>query len=135
MSKKDKSDKPPKKRGRIENLKPFKPGQSGNPGGRPKKRPITDRYYEMAEEQIPETLRSKMQKSLGIKLPEGSTWGRIVTLRQFLQASGLRIDSGSTRAAREIREAIEGKAPQRIEISGPERKEIRISVRFDRKKR
>lgn len=25
-----------KKRGRIENLKPWKPGQSGNPGGRPK---------------------------------------------------------------------------------------------------
>ena len=26
-----------KKRGRAENLKPWKPGQSGNPGGRPKK--------------------------------------------------------------------------------------------------
>lgn len=26
-----------KKRGRIENLKPWKPGQSGNPGGRPKR--------------------------------------------------------------------------------------------------
>jgi hypothetical protein len=25
------------RRGRIENLKPWKPGQSGNPGGRPKK--------------------------------------------------------------------------------------------------
>jgi hypothetical protein len=31
-------------RGRVENLKPFKPGQSGNPGGRPKKRPITELY-------------------------------------------------------------------------------------------
>ena len=26
-----------KKRGRFENLKPWKPGQSGNPGGRPKR--------------------------------------------------------------------------------------------------
>jgi hypothetical protein len=26
------------------NLKPFKPGQSGNPGGRPKKKPITELY-------------------------------------------------------------------------------------------
>lgn len=26
-----------KKRGRTENLKPWKPGQSGNPGGRPKR--------------------------------------------------------------------------------------------------
>lgn len=27
--------------GRIENLKPFKPGQSGNPGGRPKGTSVT----------------------------------------------------------------------------------------------
>ena len=33
--------------GRTENLKPWKPGQSGNPGGRPKKRPITELYEEL----------------------------------------------------------------------------------------
>jgi hypothetical protein len=27
--------------GRIENLKPWKPGESGNPGGRPKTKAIT----------------------------------------------------------------------------------------------
>lgn len=30
------SDKNTKRRGRVENLKPWKPGQTGNPGGRPK---------------------------------------------------------------------------------------------------
>jgi hypothetical protein len=29
---------------RLRNLKPFKPGQSGNPGGRPKRLPITEIY-------------------------------------------------------------------------------------------
>ncbi len=28
--------------GRVENLRPWQPGQSGNPGGRPKKKPITE---------------------------------------------------------------------------------------------
>lgn len=28
--------------GRPENLTPWKPGQSGNPGGRPKKKPLTE---------------------------------------------------------------------------------------------
>jgi len=29
------------------NLKPWQPGQSGNPGGRPKKKPITELYEEL----------------------------------------------------------------------------------------
>ena len=31
-----------KPQGRPENLTPWKPGQSGNPGGRPKKKPLTE---------------------------------------------------------------------------------------------
>lgn len=33
-----------KNTGKPENLKPWKPGQSGNPSGRPKKKPITEMY-------------------------------------------------------------------------------------------
>jgi hypothetical protein len=33
--------------GKIENLKPWQPGQSGNPGGRPKKKPITELYEQL----------------------------------------------------------------------------------------
>jgi Family of unknown function (DUF5681) len=35
----------------------FKPGASGNPGGRPKKRPISERYEELAELELPEKER------------------------------------------------------------------------------
>ena len=34
--------KPPRKG--IENLRPWKPGQSGNPNGRPQKKPVTEMY-------------------------------------------------------------------------------------------
>ena len=36
-------------KGRVENLHPFKPGQSGNPGGPAKKTPYTEAYRKMAE--------------------------------------------------------------------------------------
>jgi hypothetical protein len=41
-----------KRRGRAEELAPFrwKPGQSGNPGGRPKSKPITDKLLEVLED-------------------------------------------------------------------------------------
>ena len=37
----------------------FKPGQSGNPGGRPKRRPISECYLELAELPLPEADRTK----------------------------------------------------------------------------
>lgn len=44
MAEKQPTENSAKKRGNTANLKPFKPGQSGNPGGRPKKKPITEMY-------------------------------------------------------------------------------------------
>jgi hypothetical protein len=32
----------------------WKPGQSGNPSGRPRTQPISDRYAHIAEEKLPE---------------------------------------------------------------------------------
>jgi uncharacterized protein DUF5681 len=82
----------------------FKPGQSGNPGGRPKKRPISDRYAEMAERELLEEDRIKHG------LPEGATWGDALASVRFKAAL-----EGKTDAAREIREAIEGKTGPRQE--------------------
>lgn len=111
---------------------PWQPGESGNPSGRPKKRPITDEYFQLSQSPIPESLRQKINRQLGEELlKEGATWAQANALRRFLDT----IMQGGHPSSREIREAIEGKAPERLEITGPERKEIKIRVSFDRKRR
>lgn len=101
---------------------PWKPGQSGNPGGRPKKRPITDEYFALADIEIPK----EICRALRIKFVPGRTFSQANALRRFMDA----LKKGGYRDSREIREAIEGKSPMRLEISGPEKKEITIEVRF-----
>jgi Family of unknown function (DUF5681) len=105
-------------KGRIENLRPpWKPGESGNPGGRPRKRPISQRYEEIVE--VP--LSERERKRLG--LWQGATWGDAIALSQARAAV-----NGRTDAAREIREAIEGKATQRVEMAGKEETPANVSI-------
>ncbi|MGB9242890.1 MAG: DUF5681 domain-containing protein [Candidatus Acidiferrales bacterium] len=93
-------------KGRIQNLRPpWKPGESGNPSGRPKNRPISDFYAEVAQRPVPEKLR----RTLG--LARGATFAEAQTVSLFIAAS-----NGDVRAAREIREGIEGKANERSKI-------------------
>ena len=82
-------------------------GVSGNPGGRPKKKPITERYEAQLEVELPESLRLKL------KLKKGATYGDAVALQVIRQAI-----LGKHEAAREVREAVEGRAPQQIHLSG-----------------
>ena len=84
----------------------FKAGQSGNPGGRPRKRPISERYAELAELRLPEKDRIKHG------LPKGATYGDALVAFVFKAAL-----EGNPYAAREIREAIEGKIGQRQETT------------------
>lgn len=88
------------------NLTPWPKGVSGNPSGRPKK-PITDRYKVLLERALPKSRR------LALHLRPGATYADAVVAQQIERA----ID-GSYNDVREIREAIEGKAPQAIELSG-----------------
>jgi len=94
-------------KGRIENLRPpWKPGESGNLGGRPKRRPISARYAAFAEIPLPE----KRCRELG--LAPGSTYGDGVTKALYETAM-----DGRPGAAREIREGIEGRTAERPEVS------------------
>ena len=74
----------------LANLVTWQPGQTGNPGGRPKKKPITDRYLRIVETELPDEIRG----ALG--LPRGATFGDAIALAQARQA--LR---GDTAAAKE----------------------------------
>jgi|ERR1700730_15303383 hypothetical protein len=108
-------------RGNPDKTKPFrwkKGCPSPNPGGRPRRNPISDRYAEAIERILPERER----KRWGLR--EGATWGDALAMEQV--AAAVR---GKTEAARDVREAIEGKATQRI--SGTQGQEVRIRVVYD----
>jgi hypothetical protein len=124
-------------KGRIENLTHprWKKGESGNPGGRPKRLPITDEYRNLADQPLPEKLRARIQKKFGVKLSEDATWSSTVSLRLFLQAIGEKPERGAARSAKEIREATEGKALQRIELMPNVKTVYQILIKYDRSPR
>jgi hypothetical protein len=86
---------------------PKKGDPSPNPSGRPKRRPITDAYIAMSKKRIPKRIREQLG------LPDKAIWADAVAYGQFIHAA-----KGHASNASEIREAIEGKATQRIELSG-----------------
>lgn len=73
-------------KGRVENLKPFKPGQSGNPGGRPK---LLGESYKAWLEKYNESVQMTNAEAVA-------------------SAMGLQALRGDVGAAREIRAATEG---------------------------
>src|SRR5262249_6648281 len=106
-------------RGNPDKTKPFrwKPGQSGNPKGRPFKKPITERYEALLEDPLPEQVRVSM------RLAPGATWGDALALGQIRSAA-----KGNTLAAREIAERLEGKVAHQVQVSGKEGQPIRVSL-------
>ena len=76
----------------------WKKGQSGNPGGRPKSRILSDAYRYKLEEPVPND-------------PEGRTWAELIAEAQVRDAV-----RGNVNAAREIADRTEGRAKQAIEF-------------------
>jgi hypothetical protein len=81
-----------KRRGNPENLTPWKPGQSGNPGGRPKRKPLTDKLLEVLED--PKQLE--------------------VLVRVWLKQA----QKGSIMHLREILDRVEGRVALPVDVSG-----------------
>lgn len=90
-----------RKRTLPEAAKPFqfKPGQSGNPGGRPRTKAVTEAYKSMLAEVDPRD-------------PQGRTYAEIIAGAQIKLAS-----SGDTAAAREVCDRTEGKPRQALDVT------------------
>jgi len=82
----------------------FQPGESGNPGGRPKKTPITDELRQLLDEEY-----------LGTeKRFQGMSNARVLAMRMYELAIG-----GDLSTAKEIADRCEGRVVQRQEFGGP----------------
>lgn len=87
----------------------FKPGQSGNPGGRPRTAPLSRAYRELLAQPVPDD-------------PEGRTYAEVIA--QVLARKALK---GDIRAAQELADRAEGRARQAIEIQ-----QVRLREAFER---
>lgn len=105
----------------------FKSGKDwkGNAGGRPKKKPITERYMADLEREAPDNVCHKLG------LPCGSTFGDCAT-RATLLRSVVGKDVGHIK---EIREAIEGKAAQSITMKHDVTDELALRLAEARKRK
>ena len=88
--------------GRVENLTPWKPGQSGNPNGRPRKKPLTDAYLELMD---------KLGKDCGIT--ETDTVPQIIA--KMIARNAM---EGDVVSAREITNRTDGLPTVHAEVTG-----------------
>lgn len=108
-----------KPRGNPDATKPFRfqPGQSGNPGGRPKgsgAKRISEAYSGALSQDIGDEMKLK----LGIDPDVPCSWADAIAIQTCRKA----IDSDSSNvnftAITELRETTEGKTPDRAEFAG-----------------
>jgi hypothetical protein len=99
---------PPKKRPRgrpfpkgVHHATEFKPGQSGNPGGKPK---VHQTMKMNQERMLARTAPAEVCGAVGAK--RGSTWAEVLAAALFRRAA-----LGDVSALREIRETTEGRLP------------------------
>jgi porphobilinogen deaminase len=88
----------PKRRGRIENLKPWKKGQSGNPGGYSRGRRMQARLNEILD-----------------RISGQATIEEAVNERLVVEAL-----NGNIAAYIAIRDTVDGRPRQAVELSGPD---------------
>jgi hypothetical protein len=92
------SGKTVKPKGNIQNLKPFKKGQTGNANGRPRKLPALDKI---------------IAEVLGEESPTG-----ITAAQQILKALRTKAKRGDVRAAELLMDRAYGKAKQTVDLNG-----------------
>lgn len=99
----------------LKNLKPVKPGERLNPTGINRGRHYSDEYLEFGNGVLCEKLRLKINAMVGEELlPKGTTWKSSMAARAHIEA----VMNGVIPAMKELREGVEGKSTQRVELSG-----------------
>jgi hypothetical protein len=113
------------------NLKPFKPGESGNPSGRPKRQPLTDYLKEQLEQEIPKSMLDAMKE--GPRAVFIEVYGPTPTFGQMIAFKLVQMSAkGDVMAMRELLDRVEGKVAQKTQLTGLDDEPIRtaITVRF-----
>ena len=85
--------------------KGFMPGQSGNAGGRPKRKPLTDALNAALSETVAEEIRHKLN------LKDGATYAEVLALSIVREAV---TGKNKVQAFAEIADRVEGKVTQSI---------------------
>ncbi len=98
--------------GNIKTLKPFQKGVSGNPGGRPKRKALTEALEKLITKPLPEEFRRFKVGRRWVELPDGATFADLVALGQVVSAV-----RGNTMAAKEIADRLEGKVTEKIDAT------------------
>lgn len=83
---------------RTRGLIPWKPGQSGNPGGRPKKKPLTEAYGRILKRRVP----AEVVRKLGLR--GHPTYAEMIALSLAREAV-----KGKVQAAAELADRVEGR--------------------------
>jgi hypothetical protein len=85
--------------------KMWKPGQSGNPGGRPKRKPLTDAYSALLGQTIP------LDVARQLRISEASTYAEVVAMALLKEAV-----KGKVNAAAELADRVEGRVMERVQV-------------------
>ena len=86
--------------------KMWKPGQSGNPGGRPKRKVLTDAYTALLDQTISPDVARKLQ------IKESSTYAEVIAMALVREAV-----KGKVNAAAELADRAEGRVMERVQVN------------------